>query len=86
MTNFAFPNIVLSVYYLIHYIILFIFTHVFILTRLVEMDKKVYNRNARESRLVPEIERLFALKNYAKLQIEQRINFIVEKQGNILCK
>lgn len=68
------------------YIILFIFTHVFILTRLVEMDKKVYNRNARESRLVPEIERLFALKNYAKLQIEQRINFIVEKQGNILCK
>lgn len=28
----------------------------------------------------------FALKNYAKLQIEQRINFIVEKQGNILCK
>lgn len=36
--------------------------------------------------LVPEIERLFALKNYAKLQIEQRINFIVEKQGNILCK
>lgn len=40
MTNFAFPNIVLSVYYLIHYIILFIFTHAFILTRLVEMDKK----------------------------------------------